>query len=375
MPLLRRRFLQATAFAPALACTAMVRDADGVEQPRIHAPEVDSLKIQIVVDATHDVFISGAQSPDVKVDRVRGYRGGRQYRALQSEHGLSLHLTSEKGDETKRVLLDFAWTPDVLNNNLELLGIDTTKLDALVLSHAHLDHFGGLNGFLAAHRAGMREDMRLYLGGEDVFCYRYSPVGSNQFESFGNLDRRDLENARIRAVLSEMPVVIEGHAFTTGAVPRTSFERVLPNSYVEFKQRDGAGCDVTKYAGHHFTEAELSGAPQPDQHLHEHATCYNLRGRGLVVITSCGHGGIVNTVRRAREITGIHQIHALVGGFHTAPAPDDYLAKIMAELKTLDINHVLPMHCSGTNFLEAAKREISTALVLCTTGSTFTFTA
>jgi 7,8-dihydropterin-6-yl-methyl-4-(beta-D-ribofuranosyl)aminobenzene 5'-phosphate synthase len=238
-----------------------------------------------------------------------------------------------------------------------------------------LDHFGGLNGFLAAHRAGMQEDMRLYLGGEDVFCSRYAAVGPNQFDTFGILDRRDLENARIRAVLSEMPVVIEGHAFTTGAVPRTSFERVLPNSYVEFKQRDGAGCDVTKYAGHHFTEAELSGAPQPDQHLHEHATCYNLRGRGLVVITSCGHGGIVNTVRRAREITGIHQVHALVGGFHTAPAPDDYLAKIVAELKTLDIDHVLPMHCSGTNFLEAAKREIPTALVLCTTGSTFTFTA
>ena len=376
MPLSRRRFLHASALAaPLLTCTRMVHDANGAEQPRITAPEIDSLSIQLVVDTNHDVFISGAQVPDVKVERLRGFRGGKQARALQGQHGLSLHLTSQKGPETRRILLDFAWTADVLNNNLELLGVDPARLDALVLSHGHLDHYGGLNGFLDRHRARMKDDMRLYLGGEDVFCYRHSPLGNGAFESFGNLDRRDLDAARIKAVLSEMPIVIEGHAFTTGVVPRTSIERVLPNSFVEFAQRDGAGCDTAKYADPHFTAAELSGVPQPDQHLHEHATCYNVRGRGLVVITSCGHGGIINTVRRAREVTGIQKVHALVGGFHTAPAPDDYLNRIMAELKTLDIDHVFPMHCSGLNFLEAAKREMPAALVLCTTGSTFTFAA
>ncbi|GAC1345626.1 MAG: hypothetical protein NVSMB18_25730 [Acetobacteraceae bacterium] len=63
MSLSRRRFLQASAFAPALTCTAMVRDAAGAEQPRIVAPEVDRLSIQSVVDTNHDVFISGAQVP------------------------------------------------------------------------------------------------------------------------------------------------------------------------------------------------------------------------------------------------------------------------------------------------------------------------
>jgi 7,8-dihydropterin-6-yl-methyl-4-(beta-D-ribofuranosyl)aminobenzene 5'-phosphate synthase len=115
----------------------------------------------------------------------------------------------------------------------------------------------------------------------------------------------------------------------------------------------------------------MSGQPQPDQHPHEHATCFNVRGRGLVVITSCGHGGIINTVRRAKEVSGVDKIYALVGGFHLAPA--DCLAKIMAELKALDIEHIFPMHCSGANFLELAKREMPQALVLCTTGSQFTF--
>jgi 7,8-dihydropterin-6-yl-methyl-4-(beta-D-ribofuranosyl)aminobenzene 5'-phosphate synthase len=236
-----------------------------------------------------------------------------------------------------------------------------------------LDHTGGLDGFLNKHRAAMREDLRLYLGGEDAFCYRHSAAGNGAFASFGVLDRRMLSAARVRPMLSEDPLVIEGHAFTTGAVPRTSLERVLPNSFVEFGQRDGAGCNVASYANQHFTPAELAGQPVPDQHLHEHATCYHVRDRGLVVITSCGHAGIINTVRRAQQVTGVQKVYALVGGFHLAPASNDYLNRVMAELKTLDIQHVFPMHCSGANFLEAAKREMPQALVLCTTGSRFTF--
>jgi 7,8-dihydropterin-6-yl-methyl-4-(beta-D-ribofuranosyl)aminobenzene 5'-phosphate synthase len=370
----RRHLLQASALAaPALACTRMMRDAHGAESPRIDAPVVDSLSIQVVTDSNHDVFISGAQVPGVKVERVRGFRGAQERRALRSEHGLSLYLTFRKGDETRRYLLDFGYTPEAVNNNLELLGLDVAAVDALIVSHGHLDHFGGLEGFLAKHRPAMREDLRVYLGGEDAFCYRHSPVGNGAFASYGVLDRRMLADARVRPVLSEEPLVIEGHAFTTGAVPRTSLERVLPNSFVEFGERDGAGCKVADYASHHFTPAELAGQPVPDQHLHEHGTCFHVKDRGLVVITSCGHGGIINTVRRAQQVTGIQKVYALVGGFHLALAPDDYLKRVMAELKTLDVEHVFPMHCSGPNFLEAAKREMPQALVLCTTGSRFTF--
>jgi 7,8-dihydropterin-6-yl-methyl-4-(beta-D-ribofuranosyl)aminobenzene 5'-phosphate synthase len=372
----RRRFLHASALAaPALACTHLVRDAFGLETPRIEAPVVDSLSIQVVTDGNHDVFISGAQVPGVRVERVRGFRGALEKRALRSEWGLSLYLTSQKAGDIRRFLLDFGWTPEVLNNNLELLDLDVAGLDALIVSHGHLDHYGGLEGFLAKHRSAMREDLRLYVGGEDVFCYRHASTANGGFTSFGVLDRRRLAAAQVRPVLSEDPLVIEGHAFTTGIVPRTSLERVLPNSFVEFGQRDGAGCNVANYASHHFTPAELAGQPVPDQHLHEHATCFHVKDRGLVVITSCGHGGIINTVRRAQQVTGVQKVYALVGGFHLAPAPEDYLNRVMAELKTLDIEHVFPMHCSGSNFLEAAKREMPQALVLCTTGSRFTFGA
>jgi 7,8-dihydropterin-6-yl-methyl-4-(beta-D-ribofuranosyl)aminobenzene 5'-phosphate synthase len=373
----RRRLLAASALAvPVLTCTRLVQaQGQAAPAPRIEAPVVDSLSIQVVTDGNHDVFISGAQVPGVRVERMRGFRGAQERRALRSEHGLSLYLTSSKGDETRRFLLDFGYTPEAISNNLELLGLDVAGLDALIVSHGHLDHYGGLEGFLAKHRTAMREDLRLYTGGEDTFCYRHSPAGNGTLVSYGVLDRRMIEAARVRLVVSEEPLIIEGHAFSTGAIPRTSIERVLPNSFVEFGERDGPGCKVANYAGHHFTTAELAGQPVPDQHLHENGTCFHVRDRGLVVITSCGHGGIINTVRRAQQVTGVQKVHALVGGFHLAPAPDDYLRRVMAELKTLDIDHVFPMHCSGLNFLEAAKREMPQALVLCTTGSRFTFGA
>ncbi len=371
----RRGFLQsASATGSFLACYGVADRGNAAAPVRITPPVVDKLTIQAVVDTNHDIFISGAQVAGVGIERVRApaaFNG----RTLESQWGLSLHLVSTKGSETRRILLDFGFTPDVLANNLKLLNIDPAALDALILSHGHLDHLGGLIGFLQANRPNMREDLRLYVGGEDAFCHRVQQQPDGSFSPYGILDRQDLKSLRVRPVLSELPIVIEDHAFTTGIVPRTSIETVLPNTFVVFGENAGAGCDTVKYGDHHFTAEELAGTPVPDQHWHEHATCFQVGDRGLVVITSCGHGGILNTVRRAQEITGIEKIHALCGGFHLAPASQAYLDKIMGELKRLPIDHLIPMHCSGGNFLETAKREMPEKLILCTTGSRFTFTA
>ena len=92
-------------------------------------------------------------------------------------------------------------------------------------------------------------------------------------------------------------------------------------------------------------------------------------------VSSCGHAGIINTLKRAQQVSGVEKIYALVGGFHLAPVPDEYLKKVMAELKTFDLEHIMPMHCSGQNFVDLAKQEMREKLVLCGTGSSFTFTA
>ena len=125
--------------------------------------------------------------------------------------------------------------------------------------------------------------------------------------------------------------------------PRIGIEYVLPNTWVEFGIRDGLGCAANAYMNHHFTADELAGKPQPDQHWHEHATCFRLGDRGLVVISACGHAGIINTLKRAQEVSGVEKIYALVGGFHLFLAPDDYLRQVMAELKQFYLEHVMPI--------------------------------
>jgi 7,8-dihydropterin-6-yl-methyl-4-(beta-D-ribofuranosyl)aminobenzene 5'-phosphate synthase len=334
----RRGFLQhsATVGGALLMCSVPLDRSGHAAPARIDVPIVDEVIVREITDSQHDLFLQGVRKPGLAVNRV-GLPEAAQGKTLESEWGLALHIQSRRGQETRRYLLDFGFTPNVYANNLEILKIDPGQVDALIVSHGHYDHVGGLLGFLEAHRPRMRGDLRLYTGGEDDFCHRYSRNMDGTFADFGApLDRRRLRALGVEPVLAEAPIVIEGHGFTTGLIPRTSIEHVLPNTWVEYGVRNGIGCDANAYMSRHFTADELAGKPVPDQHWHEHATCFRLGDRGLVVLSSCGHAGIINTLRRAQEVAGVDKIYALVGGFHLAPASDGYLRQVMTELGSVD---------------------------------------
>ena len=119
-------------------------------------PEVDRLAVTMVADNCLYPFL-----PSVDLDGVRVARSGISAGPgvpprdrLAGEWGLSMVATSTRGSEARSVLVDFSYTPEVLLNNMRLLEVDPARLDAMVLSHGHYDHFGGLTGFLAAGRAG-----------------------------------------------------------------------------------------------------------------------------------------------------------------------------------------------------------------------------
>ena len=158
--------------------------------------------------------------------------------------------------------------------------------------------------------------------------------------------------------------MIGGQAFTTGKIKRSSIEKVLPNTMVEFKLKNGAGCDWS-----HYLPAEMEGRIVPDEHIHEHATCFNLKDKGLIVISSCGHVGIVNSVRQAMEVSGVSKVHAIMGGFHLGSAPADYLTQVVAEIGKLSPDVLIPMHCSGLNFTQEAQRQMPGKVLTTTTGT------
>ncbi|QCI65767.1 MBL fold metallo-hydrolase [Phreatobacter stygius] len=364
----RRDFLKASAAMASAAAAGSFSCIGIANAAPIAPPAVDKLSIRVVVDSAFDSFFRPAQVNGVSIRAAA--RPSNWRRTLHNEWGLSLWLESQVQGAARTIMLDYAYTSPVLLNNIELLGLDPAKLDALIVSHGHADHYGGLNGFLDKFRAALPAEVTLYAGGEDNFCHRLAGPGAGQLVDNGTLDRRELAAQRIKTVLCETPTVVAGHAFTTGQIKRDSIERVLPNTFVEFGVKDQLGCNIA-----HYLPAEMEGKIVPDQHLHEHATCFNVRDRGLVVISSCGHSGIVNSVRQAQAVSGVDKVHAIVGGFHLGPAPADYLKVVVAEIGKLNPDVLIPMHCSGLNFVQEARAQLGEKVLVTTTGSRIDFGA
>ncbi len=89
-----------------------------------------------------------------------------------------------------------------------------------------------------------------------------------------------------------------------------------------------------------------------------------VQGRGLIVISSCGHVGLINTIKQAMPVSGVSKLHAVIGRFHLVTAPQDYIEQTVTELQSLKPDVVIPMHCSGADFIETMRRRMPTALRL-----------
>jgi 7,8-dihydropterin-6-yl-methyl-4-(beta-D-ribofuranosyl)aminobenzene 5'-phosphate synthase len=178
------------------------------------------------------------------------------------------------------------------------VGIDPRGLDALVLSHGHYDHFGGLAGFLRENNAKLKAKLPIYVGGEEAFCSREwtaPPVRGD----FGALDRKALADANLTVTYAEGPALVADHGFTTGQIGQASFEKLLSPSAMKIGVDHGIGCYTDQ-----LPEDERTKAVIPDQFRHEIATAFNLKGRGLVVLTSCNHRGVINAIKQGPNSVG-----------------------------------------------------------------------
>jgi len=359
----------------ASAFTLMIAALLGDTQPARAAtisgsvPEIDALAVRVVVDSFQFAVAPSRSLEGVEIQHFGwGIRkDSPPGRTLVSEFGLAMHVETRRGTQTRSTLVDFGFTPDALINNTELLGIDPSVLDALVLSHGHYDHFGGLVGFLQKHKSRLKPKLPLYVGGEDCFCSRQW-TGPPVRGDFGVLDRQALKQANLSVTYAEGASLVADHGFTTGQIGLRSFEKLLSPTAMKIGVEGGVGCYAER-----LPENERTQTMVPDQFRHELAIGFNLKGKGLVVLTSCSHRGVVNAVRQAQAASGIEKVHALIGGFHLAPYQDDYVQQTVAALKEINIDYVIPLHCTGEPFYDKARAEMPGKVLRSYTGTRFVF--
>lgn len=239
-----------------------------------------------------------------------------------------------------------SFTPKILNRNFNLLDIEAAKLEGLILSHGHPDHYGGMVGFVNQYRTA-------------IFREKWQTPRADQSSiSWGALDRIALTAQNVMPFCCGTLQALDG-PFTTGRIERTSFEAIT------------GGTKVTR--DDHFTDAERRGELVLDEHGYEHGARFIVKGRGLVVNSSCGHTGIVNTVKTAMKVANVDKLHAVIGGFHLGMARPDYIKHTVDELEALAPDVVVPMHCTGAPFIEAMRQRMPDRIVASNLGSRFTF--
>jgi len=368
----RRRLLRGSGagFVSALIATLVSSSRVARAQALSSKPaEVDRLAVRIVTDNQLIKFIPTEKRNGLTIERNPGGNLSKDTPPsveLVGEWGLSMHAESRRSSEVRNILIDFGYQSQTLLNNMTILKIDPASIDAMVLSHGHYDHFGGMVGFLSANQGKLKKGVPFFVGGEDCFCTRETAAGQ-----YGSLDRKAILDADLSLMIAEGPAVVADHAFTTGKIAQTGFERPLRSSSEKVGIVNGFGCFPEKVSA-----AKNTGAFVLDDFDHEVATNFVLKGKGLVILTSCSHRGVINTIKQAQAASGIQKVHAVIGGFHIVPPlDDDYIRQIIAAFKEIKPDYLIPGHCAGERFYDLLRAEMPDKVIRSAVGTRFVFEA
>jgi 7,8-dihydropterin-6-yl-methyl-4-(beta-D-ribofuranosyl)aminobenzene 5'-phosphate synthase len=321
---------------------------------RIGLEPVDSVEITTLMDNITDVFMpdqgpARRPGPGAIPDRPAPIMAnGQAPDALIAEHGFSMLVTVHKGATAHRLLFDAGTSPDGVVENMRRLDIDPGSIEAIVCSHGHFDHTTGLDGLI---RALGRANMPVLIHPHFWRQRRVLLPGIEPLE-IPSVSKRALEDAGFDVVEQAQPsFLLDGSVLITGEVPRvTGYEPGFPPQ-----------------------QAWLGGRWEQDPLvLDDQGLIINVRGKGLVVLTGCGHAGIVNICRYARRLTGDQPLYAAMGGFHlNGPVFEPLIPRVLDDLHAMNPQVLVPAHCTGWRAQHAMSRRFGEAFVPNTVGSRF----
>ena len=326
---------------------------------QIQLRPVDGVRITTLIDNSSDALL-----PDEGLVRRWGLSGsagplpivpngmsvsGTSVDFLRAEHGFSALIEVSDGDGERRVLFDAGITPDGLIGNLDRLGIHPDTFEAIVFSHGHFDHVMGLDGL--ARRIG-RRNVPVVLHPD--FWTRRRLAGPDTVFEMPTPSRSAIEGAGFAVIEDRGPsFLLDGMLLVTGEVDRTTdFETGMPPEH----------------------QAWRDGGWTHDPAVHEdQAVVLHVRGKGLVVLTGCGHSGVINILRHARRLTGVDYVHALLGGFHLRFGP--IVEQTVAVLAADPPDVLVPAHCTSWMAVQRLARDLPDAYRPNAVGSRFAFDA
>ena len=309
--------------------------------------EVEMAEITCLVDNNVDVLL-----PNTQVARRPVISRNWYEQPIVAEHGFCAALTLHIGGAKHRLLLDSGLDSMAASHNADMLRFDLSNCDLLISSHGHIDHAGGLLSLRNKMNKVQRARIVLH---EDAFRNRLVKFQDGRTINLPAPQRSLLTNAGYEIIENHSPSLwIDDRVLVTGEIPRTnSFEKGFPNHYSE------------------IDEGKMEADPliKDDQ-----AIILTVKNKGLVIITGCGHAGIINTINYAKELAGEDRIYCLLGGMHLSGGLfESIIGRTVEELEILKPKFIVPCHCSGLKAMIEISRKMPDAFIQNSVGTNYIF--
>lgn len=319
---------------------------------------VDGLRVTILMDNVTDPLLVDVPPvtrttwaktlvPDAPKVAARVLTQGESPDALIAEPGFSALFRVAKNGRESTLLFDAGVSPRGVAENMRRLGLPAGEIETIVLSHGHWDHVTGMEGVA---KAIGRANLPVTIHPEFWNQRRLNIPGMTPVE-LPAASKSALEDVGFDIIEERQPSFLLGSSvLVTGEVDRTTDFEV-------------------GFRGH---EALRDGAWQPDPLiLDDQAMIVRLRDTGLVIVSGCGHSGIVNIIRYARKLTGEQRIAAIIGGFHlSGPMFEPIIEPTVTALAEFSPTLLVPAHCTGWKAVHLLAASFPEAFVQCAVGTT-----